>query len=207
MAYVRGNDYFKKFVELMDFSVEAAKELASLLKEFRYNDLGSQLVALHRIEHKADEKKHVVMEELAKEFITPIEREDIIQIIRLIDDITDAVEDVLIKIYMYHIETIRREALAFSEIVVQCCEALRLVFQEFHNFKKSKVLHEAIIKVNHLEEEGDKLYMSAVRSLYSSGVDPIECLAWTEVFSQLERCCDLCEDTADNVEEIVMKNA
>ncbi len=207
MAYVRGNDYFKRFVDLIDFSVQAAKELCALLKDFREADLGTLLDSLHRIEHEADEAKHRVMEDLAKEFITPIEREDIVQIVRQIDDITDAVEDVLLKIYMYHVTSIRPEALEFADLVVRCCEALKTMFQEFRNFKKSKSLLDAIIEVNRLEEAGDKLYVQAVRTLYEKGTDPIVCMAWTEVLGQLEHCCDLCEDTADNVEEIIMKNS
>lgn len=207
MAYMRGNDYFKMFLELIDFSCKAAAELRNVLRDFRESEMEQRLEELHRIEHMADKKKHAVMEKLSKEFITPIEREDIIQVIRQIDDITDAVEDVLLKMHMYRVKAVRPEALTFCDIVARCCEGLRDVLKEFPNFKKSKALHASIIEVNRLEEAGDKLYLDAVRGLYKAGADPIEAMAWTEVFSQMERCCDLCEDTADIVEEIVMKNA
>lgn len=206
MAYVRGNDYFKMFLELLDFSCNIASELSRLMRDYREDELGKRLEALHKIEHTADLHMHDVMEKLAKEFITPIEREDIILVARQIDDITDAIEDVLVKMYMFHIGKMRPEALAFADIIVRCCEGLKTVFNEFHNFKKSKVIQEAIIEVNRLEEEGDKVYISAMRTLYGEN-NALEIAKWSKVFNQLEECCDLCEDTADMVQEIIMKNS
>ena len=78
---------------------------------------------------------------------------------------------------------------------------------EFQNFKNSKTLHDKIVEINHLEEEGDGLYMEMMRNLYSSSKDPVELMTWTEILHKLEKCCDACEDVADIIEQIVMKNS
>jgi Phosphate transport regulator (distant homolog of PhoU) len=207
MAQKHNNNYFDMFLDLHDYSARASVALNKYLTDFSLDTLEESLISLHHIEHSADLASHVVKEKLAKEFITPIEREDILRTVCLIDDITDAIEDVLIKIDMYRVKTILPEALEFCAIIEQCCQGLTTIYKEFHNFKKSKELHAGIVEVNRLEDEGDKLYRKAMRNLFDGSHDPIEVLAWSEVYSQLERCCDLCEDVADYIQEIIMKNA
>lgn len=206
MARKASNNYFDMFIELVDFCCAAAKNLHQTLSRFDAKKLPETMEFLHGIEHAADLKKHEMMKKLAQEFITPIEREDIISLAQEIDDITDSIEDVLLRIYMYNVKTIRPEALAFSSVIVESCEVLKKVMENFHNFKKSSQIHKDIIEINRLEEDGDKLYVEAVRGLYTNCKDPIELMAWTEAFNHLERCCDNCEDVADVVESVIMKN-
>ncbi len=207
MAQKHSNNYFDMILDLHDYSDRASKALAKALQNFSPDTLDADLVSLHEIEHTADQAAHVVKEKLVKEFITPIEREDILSTVCLIDDITDAIEDVLIKIDMYCVKSIRPDALEFCAIVEQCCHGLTTIYKEFHNFKKSKALMAGIIEVNRLEDEADKVFRAAMRNLFAGTSDPIEVLAWSKIYSQLELCCDLCEDAADSIEEIIMKNA
>jgi uncharacterized protein Yka (UPF0111/DUF47 family) len=85
---------------------------------------------------------------------------------------------------------------------------LEVAVVEFPNFAKSDTLHQAFVDVNTMEEEGDGLYVSAMRSLYTEkGVDPVQVVAWSETFDKLEECCDACEHVADAMESVVMKNS
>lgn len=120
--------------------------------------------------------------ELMRAFITPIEREDIILLIQEIDDVTDAIEDVLIRTYMFNVAAIREEALEFADVIVRCCEVLKDTLKEFRHFRKSDSIYENIVEINRLEEEGDALYTRAVRKLYLSSTDPIELSVWREIF-------------------------
>jgi uncharacterized protein Yka (UPF0111/DUF47 family) len=79
--------------------------------------------------------------------------------------------------------------------------------EEFKNFKSSKKLRDKIIEINRLEEDGDALYVDSMRNLYHTSKDPIELMCWTEVLHRLEKCCDNCEDVANIIESIVMKNS
>ena len=162
---------------------------------------------LHEIEHSADEKKHDIMDHLAKEFIPPIEREDIVSLSQNIDNVTDKVEDILLRVYMNNVSQIGEDALAMMDVVVQCCEAVRELLQEFADFRRSRNLKKVIIRINDLEEAEDRLFMTSMRKLYTGSKDPIHIIAWREIYIYLERCADACEHVADVVESIVMKNS
>ena len=123
-----------------------------------------------------------------------------------IDEVTDKIEDVLIRIYINNIRQIRPEALAFIKVIIRCCEALKEVMEEFADFRKSKTLHDLIIEINALEEEGDRLFIDSMRSLHAEVTDPIKIIAWREIYVYLEKCCDACEHVADVVESVIMKN-
>lgn len=207
MAKNNDYDYFETFVRMVNFSCDAAKILRGSLTDFKVEGIADKLDEMHAIEHAADLDKHEMMRKLAKEFLPPIEREDIMSLASELDDVTDTIEDVLIRLYMFNITTIRVEALDFCNIVIKCCDALKKLVEEFHNFRKSKTIHEYIVEINHLEEEGDKIYTDAVRRLYYENNEPMEILKWRETFDRFEKCCDACEDVADVIESVIMKNS
>ena len=198
--------YFQNFIECVECGCQAAKMLEDTLNHFDTGLLQDKLDELHRIEHDADKKKHEMMAVLVKAFITPIEREDIILLSQSIDEVTDKIEDVLIRIYINNVQQIRPEALAFIKVIIRCCEALKEVMEEFADFRKSKTLHGLIIEINALEEEGDRLFIESMRRLHAEVTDPIEIIAWREIYVYLEKCCDACEHVADVVESVIMKN-
>lgn len=206
MARKSGNDYFAMMRETASCAHTASTRLQEILENYEQDSLDESMVEMHAIEHHGDDLKHKMVEKLVKEFITPIEREDIMALIDQIDDVIDAVEDVVLKLYMFNIKTIRPEAIAFAEIVCRCAGALVTVFDEFADFKKSKAIHQSIVEINRLEEEGDALYIRAIRTLYEGQTNALEATAWTEIFTCLEKCCDTCEHTADLVENVIMKN-
>lgn len=205
----RKNDlyYYNVLSEGVDYCVQAADMLYQTLQNYQLDQMEQRIQDMHAIEHAADLAKHVMMSRLVKEFITPIEREDIIELAQTIDDVTDCIEDVVLRLYMFHTPAIRKEALEFSSVIVSCCKAMKNMMDEFHNFNKSNTIHQMIIDINHLEEDGDKLYTDAIHTLYVNSKDPIEIITWTEIFDHFERCCDKCEDVANVVESIIMKNS
>ena len=205
-AKVKDNDYFLMFVELVEFSRSAALFLKESVENFDYSTLEQSLEHIHKIEHDADIAKHALISKLAKEFIAPLDREDIIRLAEEIDDVTDNIEEALRDIYMYDIRVLRPEAAQFAQTIVKLCDSLKAVMEEFRNFKKSKDISNYIIDINHLEEDGDKIYTDAIRSLYSTSGNPIEILSWTRTFDQLEKCCDSCEHVADAIESVILKN-
>ena len=148
-----------------------------------------------------------IMDHLAKEFIPPIEREDIVSLSQNIDNVTDKVEDILLRIYMNNVSSIGEDAMAMMDVVVQCCEAVKELLEEFADFRRSKNLKKVVIRINDLEESADKLFMTSMRKLYTQSEDPIHIIAWREIYIYLERCADACEHVADVVESVVMKNA
>jgi len=207
MARKNDYNYFDTFVKLADYCCSAAKLLDEILNNFHVDELQEKMKLMHIIEHDADLAGHDMMRKLAHEFITPIEREDIVALGHEIDNVTDSIEDVLLYMYMYNVPKVKNEALQFSELIVKSCEALKKTFEEFHNFRKSKEIHKGIVLINKLEEDGDNLYTQAVRKLHMTSSDPIEIMTWTEIINRLEKCCDSCEEAANVVESIIMKNS
>ena len=199
--------YFNTFTACAEDACRAAHLLKNVLEDFKPEELETQLDKLHEIEHSADEMKHDIMDHLAKEFIPPIEREDIVSLSQNIDNVTDKVEDILLRVYMNNVSTIGRDALAMMDVVVECCEAVRELLQEFADFRRSRNLKKVIIRINDLEEAEDRLFMTSMRKLYTGSKDPIHIIAWREIYIYLERCADACEHVADVVESIVMKNS
>ena len=203
----RNSPYFDDFIIMGSFSVKAAEYLNSVLINFDAHTLAEQRTIMHGIEHEEDEIRHGIMRKLVKEFVTPIDREDIIQLANELDNVTDKIDDILIRMYMYNITEMRPEALRFADVILRCCRALQTALTEFPNFQKSSALMQAIINVNATEEEGDAIYIDAVRRLYEEGGDFMVLAAWTELFDRLEDCCDACETVADLMEIITMKNS
>jgi predicted phosphate transport protein (TIGR00153 family) len=207
MARKNDFDYFDGFVKLAEYSYNAAKLLDETLRNFNTETLQEKMEEMHEIEHAADLEGHEIMRRLAKEFITPIEREDIMTLIHEIDDITDCIEDVLLHMYMYNVKVIKEDAIKFSKLILLSCEELIGTFKEFKNFRKSKEIHNKIIKINRIEEEGDNLYTRVVRKLHLTTYNPTDIMTWTIAYNRLEKCCDACEEAVNVVESVIMKNS
>ncbi len=207
MAKKQDAFYFNTFISAVDCACQAASILDETLRNYNPAELEKQLRVIHEVEHAADCKKHELMQALAKAFITPIEREDIILLSQNIDDLVDKIEDVLIRLYCNNIQTIRQDALQTSALIVKGCNAVKTVMEEFADFRHSKTLRQHIIDVNTLEEEADKLFISSIRQLHVSSKDPLEVFCWHELYRYLEHCMDACEHVADVAESVVMKNS
>lgn len=202
------NNYFQMFIENFSYAEQAVHYVAEAYNNFNPDPetLRKQMEELHVIEHTADTKKHELMEKLLKEFITPIEREDIIEIAAAIDDIVDSVEDIFQKTYMYGVTEIRSESFEFLEIALGCLKKLEIIFGEFHDFRKAETIHQAIVELNRLEEEGDVVYMRAMRRLFDEKADAHTTYAWSSLFDHMEMLIDNCESAGDLVEAVIMKN-
>lgn len=207
MAKKQDSYYFQNFIACADYSCQAAHLLRDAMCNFDEASLAEMLDEIHNVEHEADIKKHELLNTLVKAFITPIEREDIIQLSQNLDDMTDQIEDVLIKIYYNRVTSIRADALEMADVLIRCCEEVQKLMNEFAQFKHSKRLHDHIIHINTLEEEADKLFISCMYDLHNTCTDPLEVIAWREIYSCLEKAVDTCEHLSDIVETTVMKNS
>lgn len=207
MAKKENNYYYDTFSKCISSACDAAELLQTAIENYDINNIKAQLDKMHKIEHDADGVKHEMMERLMKEFLPPIEREDIVELSHAIDDVVDSVEDVLRGMYMYNITAFRPEVREFAGIICRSCVAMKQMSAELYNFRKSTLLKEKIVEINALEEEADRLYTEAIRRLYVEEKDSVYILSWTTMYDCLEKCCDNCEEVADMVEQIVMKNS
>ncbi len=207
MAKKQDSYFFNNFVECAEKSCAAARLLEEIFVKFDSAKLSEYADKMHEIEHSADVKKHELTEALIKTFITPIDREDIAEVSRNVDEMTDKIEDVLIRIYFNRVNTVRPDALELVKIVVKCCDEVHLMLKEFHDFKRSKEMKKHIININSLEEEADKLYIKCMYDLHDPKTDVLEVIAWSDIYTYLEKCSDTAEHIADIVESVAMKNS
>ncbi len=199
-------DYFEYFHSAAVSATKAGELLQNCVSSFNPSLVGEWMQQMHSIENSADTAKHQMIERLAHEFMTPIEREDIILLAQDLDNVVDSIDEVLRRMYMFHMKAIRPEALKFAELICKCCKVLELVLTEFHNFKSSKTIYKSLIEVNSLESDGDVLYSESVRELFSGSASARDELIWLNIFEEFEECLDSCEDVADTLESIIIKN-
>lgn len=201
-------DYFEYFRRCGKFARRAAEFLYETLSAFDPTTLKERVDAMHRIENEADMIKHEMTRRLTHEFITPLEREDIVALSQEMDNVVDAAEDVLQRAYMFNVRNIRPETIAFAELFVKCCDELANTLDELENYKKAgAAITKHIVEVNALESEGDTMHNENIRRLFTEETDVRELLIWSNMFECFEICLDSCEHAADVVESVVMKNS
>lgn len=198
--------YYENLAKGAAKSKDAAQYLVKCLEAYNPNNIQQMLTEMHKIEHSADGIKHEMSAALAKAFVTPIDREDLDMLSHQIDDVTDIVEEILQKFYIFNIRTIPSYAITFAKNLVRACEKLCILMGEFENFKKSKTMHGLIIELNDVEEECDQLYLSSMRKLTEESTDVLTTISWREIFECFEACADACEHVSESVGSVIMKN-
>lgn len=198
--------YYKNLNASLDVAYEMSKVLRDVVQNYNPRVLKEKLGVMHELEQKGDTKKHKMMEALNQAFITPIEREDLVSLSSYLDDISDAVEDILLQIYMCNVSEIRKDIIPMLNLLIECIQALGDVLMELKDFKHSKTIEKHIIHVNELEEKGDQLFVENMHRLHREG-DVLTIMIWRNIYECIENCMDTCEHVADIVETVKMKNS
>ena len=201
-------DYFAAFERQVKVAAAEADILIEAIEGFSAAaDLVSVMERAHEMEHEGDEIAHSIYKVVGTDFITPTEREDIIDLVQSLDSITDGIESVIQRFYMYDVHFMHDEALEFATYIKKSCTALGYAMEDFRNFKKSKTFKQRIIDVNTYEEHADTLYLKVIRDLYTvDRENPMRVLVWSQIFERMEKCCDACEHAADIMNGILIKN-
>ena len=198
--------YFENFSQCTALSKQAADYLVKCLENYNPDKIEKMLEEMHEIEHSADLKRHAMGDALAKAFVTPVDREDLDMLSHKLDNVTDKIEDIVQKLYINNITEINPSAIVFAKQIVRACEYLCDIMGEFENFKKSKKMQALIIKLNDIEDECDKIYLSSMRDLMKDSKDVLATIAWREIFDCFEICADACEHVSECIGSVIMKN-
>lgn len=201
-------DYFDAFERQIEFACEEAKMLDGIFHHYDPDKLFEQLDEMHEFEHGADDVNHEINTHLAIDFITPIERDDILQMAETLDEVVDLIEDVLQSAYIHNIQEMHPYALEMTALIDKSATALHAAMADFRNFKKSNSLKTLLVDVNDYEESADMIFLKTTRHLYTEHADdPLYVLAWQNVFDALEMAIDECEHVADVMNSTIMKNS
>ena len=199
-------NYFDEFIKNAKLAQEIVKTLREIIEEFNLNELEEKASTLHEIENKADENLHNLKNYLLKDFLPPIDREDILNIAHKIDDIIDGVDEIIIDMNIFNIDKIREEMILMLDLLVGTVNKTYELLVDFKNMKDLKLIREKAVEVNGLEEQGDRLFEKAIKDLYLGEKNVVEVLKWTNIFKAIENTYDACENVADCIEEVLMKN-
>ncbi len=209
MAKKSGFNYFDSFISMANHAYEAAQYLDGIVKNFDSTPavLLEKVQGIHEIEHRADDERHEVITHLTTEFMTPIEREDIMEMIQKLDNVVDHIDDIMRTVYMFNITELSPAIVSFAELIVRCTEAMKATMEKFENFRKSRTIKEYIVKVNEIEDEGDLLHLDTIYKLFGSELPSIDVIRQNKLLDDMENCLDACEEVVDTVERIMMKNS
>ncbi|MBR0341076.1 MAG: DUF47 family protein [Oscillospiraceae bacterium] len=200
-------DYFQLIQEQVSYTNRAAHMLQDALEHFDKEKLDHDRQELHIIERQADLKLHDINDKLIREFITPIDREDLAELVQMIDEITDSLDEVLIRAFIYNVPYVPERAIRFCKIIVSSADTLVDLAAELPQFRKSSTIRDKIVKMNMFEEDGDTLFAEAVSAIFRNHLnDPLDIIGWSKLYEALEDACDAFEHVSDLIERIIMKN-
>ena len=195
--------FFIMFREMTWNIIEGAELLKDMLDNFR-DPVGSQ-IRIKEVEHKGDSLTHEIIKKLNKSFVTPLEREDIYALSAALDDILDLIDASAQRFVMYNVEKTTPEAKELAFLILKSCQ----VISKGVSLLGGKLEHisECCVEVNSLENESDRVCREVISRLFLEEKDPIQIIKWKEIYETLERAVDKCEDAANILESVVLKNA
>ena len=144
---------------------------------------------------------------LIKDFLPPIEREDIAVIVNKLDDIEDGIDEIAIDFKIINIEYIKQDTLEIIDILVKATTAVKGIFEKLSDLKHPELVEEKLVIVNRLEEQGDRVYEKIISNLYKEEKDPIELIKWVNIYKGFEETIDSCEQISDCIQDVIMKNS
>ena len=197
----------EKFYHLFLKQVEIISEASRLLLEGVRGGkarLAGAATEINVLEHRGDEVIHELFTRLNQTFITPIDPEDIHNLSSALDNVLDGVEDTAHRLVSYRIDPVPEAMVKLSEIVASCAKSLKAAFQALEN---NGPIMEHCIEINRLENEADLIGRSSVVELFDNEKDPILLIKLKEVYEFFEGTIDSCEDVADVLQNVVVKNS
>jgi predicted phosphate transport protein (TIGR00153 family) len=197
--------FFEMFVEHADLCVKGAKEMVALMVNF--DDLEMRVHAIEGIEKQADKVTHNTLELLHKTFITPLDRDDIHQLITRMDDILDLLEDAAQTMSLYDIKAITPEARRLAELCLSCAEKVRAAVGLLNNMDNAREILGLCAEIDRLESDADHVMRAAMSKLFRDEPDVRTLIKLKAIYEILETVTDRCEDVANILEGIIVENA
>jgi len=194
------------FFGLFDQLSARLRTSAVLLRELfqepsRLDDLTKKIKAE---EHAADALTYEIMQRIDRSFVTPLDREDIHLLANRLDNVVDLMDGTARRALMFRISERREPAIALMNVLVECSE---VIAQGTKDIRTPTAVHKSARKVKELEEKADAIYSQAIADLFAGKPDALEVIKWKEIYDNLEHAVDECEDVANVLESISLKNS
>jgi predicted phosphate transport protein (TIGR00153 family) len=193
--------YFRLFSDMAANVEAAARLLSDLMDDFHSTKKKSREILEH--EHVGDKIVHDIVHRLNSSFITPLDREDIYNLAATMDEVLDNIEAAADIMNLYRIAEPTEHAREQARVIQAATGVLR---EAIDNLEKRNELRDRFIEVNRLENDGDRIYREAVAGLFEGDMKATDIIKWKDVYELLESAIDACEDVANILESIVLKN-
>ena len=199
-------NYFDEFEKSAKLAKEAVKELKNYISNFKKTNSEVEMKKIHEIEKNGDNNLQELKNFLLKDFLPPIDREDILAISSKIDDLIDSIDEIVIDINIFNVTEITKNMKVSIDLLAKTTQSVYDLIVELKNLKKIEEIRNKVIEVNKLEEDADRLYEKSIKDLYLNQKDVVEILKWSNIYNTVEECFDACEVIAYCIEEVLVKN-
>src|SRR3954452_18270796 len=197
----RDTQYFDLFESAATNVVRAAELLEQLLEG--WPDSASLARDIIVCEQEGDRITHDIIQRLNQTFVTPIDREDILELASALDDVVDFTEEVSDYLGLYKIEAPMDQAQRLAEILVY---ATRQISEAMPRMRDFRDISHFTIEIHRLENDGDRVTREAIAALFDHGIDPMTVIRWKDIYERLEAGIDATEQVANILGSIVIKN-
>lgn len=201
----------KKFQPLFEKDVKnlvkISRSLSNMLNAGNEDDRKTHFKEIETLEQAGDNITHAIFLELSKNFITPFDREDIHTLVNAIDDIADFIYAAALNIELYKVTVFGEELLGMAQLIEEMCADLETAILELPNLKNPKIIADICDRINKGESQADQLCNTAIARLFEIEIDAIELIKQKEILQTLEMATDKCDDAANVLESILIKNA
>jgi len=184
-----------------------SKTLKKMVNENSAAERSSIMTQIEDMEHMNDEATHKIFTELSRNFITPFDREDIHYLATALDDVADHIYAAGKKINFYHIDTNDHGIRKFADLIEQSAEQVQNAVLELRNMKNLRLITDAIVKINSIENQADDLFDTNVERLFAEVEDAKQVFKMREIYQVMEDATDKCEDAGNVIESIIIKYA
>jgi uncharacterized protein len=199
----------EKFFDILEEASENAIKAAQVFRDLvhDWSMTSPHIQKIRDLEHECDRMTHEIIDKLNRTFITPIDREDIHALASEIDDVVDILHATTDRMQLYRIDRGDPHLRKMAEVIVKATEVIEKAVKSLRDLSHTRRTLDFCIEVNRLENEGDALLKEALGELFSKPQDVLDILKWKEIYEATEYATDKCEDIANVIEGIVVKNA
>lgn len=200
----KDNYVFDMFDKMCVNLVEGAEVLFRMLE--KGSDYVEPAIHLKTIESQTDQYVHEVISYLHRTFVTPIDREDIFQLVHRLDDILDLTEGAASRIRLYQPKEVPEGGMDLVRVLLESTKLIKEMIGLMRNMKKSTRIIELTVQIKHLENDADLIRRSILAHLFEDEKNVFELIKWKDILDYIEKGTDRCEDVGNITEGIVLEN-
>jgi hypothetical protein len=194
-------EFFDLFTQASANARDIARMLVELLED--WPESRARLADIREAEHEGDRLTHEVINLLNRTFVTPLDRDDMYRLASAIDDVCDHIDEAADNIDLYEVRRVPTRAREQADVLYRAASRLHEAVELLESHGDSqRQLH----ALRELEDEGDRLSREAIADLFRTEQDPLTIIRWKDIHEQIEEACDACENAADVLEAILVKN-